>query len=136
MKSKQKTSKIGHAITRRAVVKGAAAFAGVAPFIIPSRAFSQQKVLTLLTWPGYGAPEVVGPFEEKHGVKIVAKDYTGGDSMLALVNSSPPGTFDLILADAEFVRMLRGADVIEPLNAADYPFDDYWPEFREFPGLS
>ena len=136
MKSKQKTSKIGHAISRRAVVKGAAAFAGAAPFIIPSRAFSQQKVLTMLTWPGYGAPEVVGPFEEKHGVKIVAKDYTGGDSMLALVNSSPPGTFDLILADAEFVRMLRGADVIEPLNAGDYPFDDYWPEFREFPGLN
>jgi hypothetical protein len=41
MKSKQKTSKIGHAISRRAVVKGAAAFAGAAPFIIPSRAFSQ-----------------------------------------------------------------------------------------------
>lgn len=136
MKTRQKSSKTGRTISRRSVVKGAAVFAGAAPFIIPSRAFSQQKVLTLLSWPGYAAPEVVGPFEEEHGVKIVGKEYTGGDAMLALVNSSPPGTFDLILADAEFVRMLRGADLIETLNADDYPFDDYWPEFRDFPGLN
>jgi spermidine/putrescine transport system substrate-binding protein len=136
MKTRQKGSKTGRTISRRSVVKGAAVFAGAAPFIIPSRAFSQQKVLTLLSWPGYAAPEVVGPFEEEHGVKIVGKEYTGGDAMLALVNSSPPGTFDLILADAEFVRMLRGADIIETLNADDYPFDDYWPEFSDFPGLN
>jgi spermidine/putrescine transport system substrate-binding protein len=136
MKTRQKGSKTGRTISRRSVIKGATVFAGAAPFIIPSRAFSQQKVLTLLSWPGYAAPEVVGPFEEEHGVKIVGKEYTGGDAMLALVNSSPPGTFDLILADAEFVRMLRGADIIETLNADDYPFDDYWPEFRDFPGLN
>ncbi len=136
MKTRQKGSKTGRTISRRSVVKGAAVFAGAAPFIIPSRAFSQQKVLTLLSWPGYAAPEVVGPFEEEHGVKIVGKEYTGGDAMLALVNSSPPGTFDLILADAEFIRMLRGADIIETLNADDYPFDDYWPEFSDFPGLN
>ena len=134
METRQKDSKTGRTISRRSVVKGAVAFAGAAPFISP-RAFAQQRVLTLLSWPGYAAPEVVGPFEAEHGVKIVGKEYTGGDNMLAVANSSPPGTFDLILSDAEYVRMLRGADLIETLNPNDFPFDDYWPEFREFPGL-
>ena len=60
MKTTKKARKAGRAISRRSVIKGAAVFAGAAPFIIPSRAFSQQKVLTLLSWPGYAAPEGFG----------------------------------------------------------------------------
>jgi spermidine/putrescine transport system substrate-binding protein len=89
----------------------------------------------MLSWPGYTAPEVVGPFEQEHGVKIVGKEYTGGDNMLALLSTSPPGTFDLVLSDAEYVRMLREADVVEKLDPTNYPLEDFWPEFQKFGGF-
>ena len=55
--------------------------------------------------------------------------------MLALIAQSPPGTYDVILSDAEFVQQLNAAGHIEELNAADYNFDDMLHEdFTKFPG--
>jgi spermidine/putrescine transport system substrate-binding protein len=125
------------AMSRRKMLKGtAAAAAGAAAAAALSRgAHAQDNVLTMLSWPGYADPAVVGPFEEANGVKIVGKEYTGGDNMLALVNSSPPGTFDLILSDAEYVHMLTEADALAELSPDDYRIEDFWPEFQKFPGL-
>jgi spermidine/putrescine transport system substrate-binding protein len=126
-------------LNRRSFLKGSAAAAlgaAAAPTLwTPQPAHAQQNVLTLLSWPGYAAPEVVGPFEQTNGVKIVGKEYTGGDNMLALLNSSPPGTFDLVLSDAEYVHMLREADLVQKLDPAAFPMDDFWPEFQKFAGF-
>ena len=50
-----------------------------------------------------------------------------------LVAQSPPGTYDVVLSDAEYVTQLRSADYLEKLDASDYPFDDFFPEFQRFP---
>ena len=55
--------------------------------------------------------------------------------MLALLNSSPPGTFDLVLSDAEYVRMLREANLIQKLDPTAFPMDDFWPQFQKFGGF-
>jgi len=124
------------AISRRKLLKGTAAVAaGAAAASAMPKSGRADDVLTLLSWPGYADPAVVEPFEKEHGVKIVGKEYTGGDNMLALVNSSPPGTFDLVLSDAEYVHMLREANLIDPLDPADYSISEFWPEFQNFPGL-
>jgi spermidine/putrescine transport system substrate-binding protein len=117
--------------TSAALALGAAA----APTLATRPAQAQQNVLTLLSWPGYADPEVVGPFEQANNVKVVGKEYTGGDNMLALLNSSPPGTFDLVLSDAEYVRMLRQANLIQKLDPAAFPMDDFWPQFQKFGGF-
>ena len=54
--------------------------------------------------------------------------------MLGLIAQSPPGTFDIILSDAEYVQQLNAAGYIEELDPADYHFDEYFPEFQQFPG--
>ncbi len=121
--------------SRRSLLKGTAALVGStvlsAPFI--NRAYATTE-MTMLAWYGHGEPDVVAAFEDQHGVKIVPKYYTGGDNMLALIAQSPPGTYDLILSDAEYVQQLNAADYIERLDPNDYYFDDYWPEFQRFPG--
>lgn len=88
----------------------------------------------MLAWYGHAEPDIVAEFEEQHGVKVKPKYYTGGDNMLALISQSPPGTYDLILSDAEYVQQLNAAGHIEKLDPSDYPFDDYYPEFQQFPG--
>jgi spermidine/putrescine transport system substrate-binding protein len=125
------------ATTRRQLLRGAAATAG-ATMLSPvpfkwARAQSDDNVLTWLTYPGHGAPEVVAPFEEAHGVKIVSKEYSGGERLLALIHGSPAGTFDVVLSDEAYVNELKQADFIEPMNPSDYPIEDFWPEFQKFP---
>ena len=119
--------------TRREVLKISGAAALSAPFV--SRAWAQVTEINMLAWYGHGEPDMVAEFEAANNVKFKPKYYAGGDNMLALIAQSPPGTYDLILSDAEFVQQLNAANYIEEMNAADYPFDDMLHEdFTKFPG--
>ncbi|MDX3929516.1 MAG: spermidine/putrescine ABC transporter substrate-binding protein [Shinella sp.] len=121
-------------LNRRQVLKGAAAVAGSAALGgAATKSYAQENVLNVLTWPGHGDPAFVKPFEDQYGVKVVVKEYVGGEPMLALMNQSPPGTFDVVLADAEYIGMLQESGFIDELDPADYPLADYWPEFQKFP---
>src|SRR6202171_6599800 len=93
-------------------VKGAGAVAAAAATGVAGMgsAYADDKVLNLLSWPGHGDPAFVKPFEDKYGVKVVAKEYVGGEPMLALMNQSPPGTFDVVLADAEYIPLVQGGN--------------------------
>jgi spermidine/putrescine transport system substrate-binding protein len=94
---------------------------------------ADPKVLNYLSWPGNADPTIVGEFEKANNCKIRIKEYVGGDQMMAVVNQSPPGTYDVVLADAEYMHLLKAANFIEELNPADYPLKDLWPEFQKFP---
>jgi len=102
--------------------------------IITSRKALAAEQLTMLAWYGHGEPDIVADFEAAHNVKITAKYYTGGDNMMALVAQSPPGTYDLILSDAEYTTALQRAGYVEQMDPKDYPLDDYFPEYQHFPG--
>lgn len=128
-----KKTKPGLKLSRRDAVKIGGAFALSAPFI--SRAWAQTTEINMLAWYGHGEPDMVAEFEAANNVKFNPKYYAGGDNMLALIAQSPPGTYDLILSDAEFVQQLNAAGYIEEMEAADYPFDDMLHEdFTQFPG--
>ena len=123
---------------RRDFLKKSAAAAGVlaAPMLITSRkAWAEPTEVTMLAWYGHGEPDMVEEFEAMNNVKFKPKYYAGGDNMLALIAQSPPGTYDVILSDAEFVQQLNDAGYIVELDPADYPFDDFISEpFTKFPG--
>lgn len=121
--------------SRRRFLRGIGGAAGLAVVsgMFPFRSARAENELTMLSWNGHAEPDVVGEFERQHGVKIRAKYYTGGDEMLALIAQSPPGTYDVVLSDAEYVQQLRAAGYIEKLDPGDYHFDEYFPEFEKFP---
>lgn len=130
------TKTIDH--SRRKFIKSSTAVAGALamPMIMTSnKARAAPTELNMLAWYGHGEADVVGAYEEANNVKFNKKYYAGGDNMLALVSQSPPGTYDIILSDAEFVMQLNEAGYIEELDAADYNFDDMLHEdFKKFPG--
>ncbi|MBS0565020.1 MAG: spermidine/putrescine ABC transporter substrate-binding protein [Proteobacteria bacterium] len=119
-------------ITRRSVL--AAGGAALAMPMLSRRAFAAPTELTMLAWYGHAEPDVVSEFEAENNVKFVPKYYSGGDNMMGLISQSPPGTFDVILSDAEYVQGLNDAGYVEELDPKDYHFDDYFPEFQKFPG--
>lgn len=98
------------------------------------RAFAEPTKPTMLTWYGHAEPDIVAAFEAENNVQFVPQYYTGGDNMLALISQSPPGTFDVILSDAEYVQALNAAGYLEELDPNDYPLDAFFPEFQQFPG--
>lgn len=126
----------GWRLSRRGFLKGASALAGAAAVSQswPRTGRAADNTLNYLSWPGHADPYIVEPFEKEHGVKIVGKEYVGGENMLALVNQSPPGTYDVILSDREYIQMLRDGGFIEKLDASAYPFGDFWPEFQKLDG--
>lgn len=124
-------------LNRRSFIKSGAAAVPLisSSYFISTPSRSQEPTtLNMLAWFGHAEPDVVAEFERANNCKIKAKYYTGGDAMLALVSQSPVGTYDLILADAEYVPPLQKAGYIEKLDPADYPFNDFFPEFQRFPG--
>ncbi|PWL18439.1 ABC transporter substrate-binding protein [Falsochrobactrum shanghaiense] len=129
-------SKLSGSLTRRQILKGASVLGGgiLAMPYVSRTAFAQATELTMLAWYGHAEPDMVAEFEAENNVKFKPKYYTGGDNMLGLISQSPPGTFDLILSDAEYVQQLNAAGYIEKLDPADYAFDDFFPEFQHFPG--
>ena len=118
--------------TRRQLLAYGAATTLATPFI--SRAWASPVEINMLAWYGHGEPDIVAEFEAENNVKFKPKYYAGGDNMLGLIAQSPPGTYDLILSDGEFVQQLNSAGYIEEFNAADYPFDDMYGDFQKFPG--
>ncbi len=123
-----------HPLNRRRMLQLTGGLAGAAAVgtSVSTPAYPQERMLHLLSWPGHGDPAIVKPFEDKYGVKVVAKEYVGGEPMLALMEQSPPGSFDVVLSDAEYIGMLKQGGFIDELNPADYSFTDYWPEFQKF----
>lgn len=120
-------------LTRRGLLVSAAGAALASPMI--GRAWAQEPVqINMLAWYGHAEPDVVAEFEAENNVKFVPKYYAGGDNMMALIAQSPPGTYDLILSDAEFVQQLNAAGYIEQMDPSLFPFDDFWPEYQNFPG--
>lgn len=119
-------------LSRRALL--AAGTAALATPMLNRRAFAAPVELTMLAWYGHAEPDIVAEFEAENNVKFKPKYYTGGDNMLGLISQSPPGTYDLILSDAEYVQQLNAAGYIEKLDPSDYPFDEFFPEFQHFPG--
>ena len=118
---------------RRQLLKATGAALLTTPFV--GRAWAATTEINMLAWYGHGEPDVVAEYEAANNVKFVPKYYAGGDNMMALIAQSPPGTYDIILSDAEFVQQLNLAGYIEPLDAADYPLDDMLHEdFAKFPG--
>ena len=128
--------KIDH--SKRTFIKSSTVAAGALamPMILTSnKARAAPTEINMLAWYGHGEPDVVAAYEAANNVKFNKKYYSGGDNMLALISQSPPGTYDLILSDAEFVMQLNEAGYIEELDAADYNFDDMLHEdFKKFPG--
>ena len=94
------------------------------------------NTLRVLSWAGYDEPEIIGKFEQENNVKVEFKTYVGGEQMLQFLNQSPPGTFDGIISDGEYVTKLMQLKAIDPLNSADFPdLKNFTPVYQKFPGF-
>ena len=122
--------------TRRSVTAGLSAAAlalGFGSFTIISKSARAAGPLRVLCWPGYEEPDVIAEFEDLHKVKVDFKIYIGGEQMLQFFAQTPPGTYDAIISDAEYVQKLVATKAVEAFPAAAVPeLANYHPRFADF----
>lgn len=123
-------------ISRRTLLGGAAAGAAAATignFTIFSRQAQAAEPLRVLCWPGYEEKDVIAEFEDLHKTKVEFKIYIGGEQMLQFFAQTPPGTFDAIVSDAEYVQKLKANKAIEAYKTDGFAeLANYHSKFRDF----
>ena len=107
--SQDKERKSTRGWTRREVLKTTgkgAALGGVAlsaPWIWTKNSVAAGEV-NVLAFGGYEEPGMLDGFEKNSGIKVNLKIHDGSDEeMVALIKSSPAGTFDIITPTSAYV---------------------------------
>lgn len=93
----------GKTVTRRSVLKGAAAAGAVAaagPFVISRRVLASSGEINILMWSDYLPPDFLEAFTKKTGIKV---NYTGIGSNEEIINKMK-------------ATKGRGFDIISPTN--------------------
>jgi len=106
---------------------------GTFTFFHRSAVAQSSEPLRVLCWPGYEERQVIEEFEDLHKTKVDFKIYIGGEQMLQFFAQTPPGTYDAIIADAEYVQKLKAQNAIEAYSTAEIAeLANYHPRFADF----
>ncbi|MEM9845377.1 MAG: extracellular solute-binding protein [Pseudomonadota bacterium] len=84
--------------------------------------------LNALVWCDHTDPALIEPFEAEHNVKVNLREYEGTGAALALLEQSRPGDWDVLVIDGIDVFRAVEADMLAPLDTAQLPMSDIFPE--------
>lgn len=91
-------------------------------------AAAAQDQLNALVWCDHMDPELIAPFEATHNVTVNLREYEGTGAALALLDQSRPGDWDVLVIDGIDVFRAVDAGILAPLDAAQLPTADFFPE--------
>lgn len=86
--------------------------------IPPARA---AETLRLFIWSEYIDPEVVADFERSNNCKVTIDLYEDAESMLAKVQASGGGTFDIVVPPDHMVQSMVRLKLLAPLDHKQLP---------------
>lgn len=75
-----------------------------------------SKELNVICWAQYLPEETLNEYESSTGIRVNMTTYTSPDEMLAKVDSSPAGTYDVIIAPENYTHILSKKNVLEKLH--------------------
>jgi spermidine/putrescine transport system substrate-binding protein len=89
------------------------------------------RELHVLAWVGYDEDDFLGPLQQELGVPIKVKTYVGGDQMYSLFLAAPPGTYDVVVVDAEYGRKLFTEHQLRALPFDLWSSPDLFAQFAQ-----
>lgn len=72
--------------------------------------------INVLNWSSYIPSEVISSFEKKYKIKVNYSTYSSNEELLAKINSSKEGTYDLIFPSDYMVELMINRGLIERLD--------------------
>lgn len=82
---------------------------------------SVSDEVNLIIWSEYIPDSVLEEFESETGVKVNITTFTSPDDMLAKVQSSKEGTYDVIIGPENYVPIFSGMDLLEEIDKSKLP---------------
>lgn len=76
----------------------------------------KSKEVNLICWSEYLPDDVIESFEKEYGVNINMTTFSAPDEMLAKLQSSAEGTYDMIIGPVKDVPALKSEGVIDKLD--------------------
>jgi spermidine/putrescine transport system substrate-binding protein len=120
-------------MSRRALLKGAAAVGGLAALSsMTPHAYAAANELKYMCWEGYNDPRIVEPFEKANDAKLsfdLIVDSAAGFSKLA---AGAHREFDVISSDSPWISRLGPAGLCEYLDDAEFAdiYSTFYPQFK------
>ena len=91
----------------------------------------QTEELNIFTWEGMFPQEVLNAFTEETGIKINYSSFDTDEAMLAKLESTKGGEYDLVLADDYIIEVAIQEGLVLPLDKAQLPnFGNINPLFQ------
>lgn len=77
---------------------------------------AKSDEINVICWTEYLPQEILDSFEEETGVRVNMTTYTSPDDMLAKVQSSKEGTYDLIIGPENYTPIFSSLGLLEELD--------------------
>ena len=87
--------------------------------------------LRILAYVGYDEPEFLAPLEAALDSRIVVETYVGGEEMYSKFTQAPPGTYDVVVLDAEYGERLFAEGQLISLDRNLWYYDDLFSKFAD-----
>ena len=91
---------------------------------------ANAQEINALVWCDHADPAFLEPFTESTGIKVNVREYEGTGTALALLEQSSPGDWDVLVVDTTDVKRVAERGLLAPLDPADYPLDNVFPEVQ------
>lgn len=77
---------------------------------------TKDKEVNVICWSEYLPEQTLSEYEASTGIKVNMTTYASPDEMLAKVDSSPAGTYDVIIAPENYTSVLTKKNTLEKLD--------------------
>ena len=130
------TQRCSRRVSRRSVLKGAAAAAAAGftwkstgPFVRNAKAATLE--LRWLGWEHYNVKSLTAEFENRHGVKVSAGFFDGNSEAWNKLRAGGTQDFDLVMADGFWPRLYAKQGLVQSIDYSKLDlsnvFDDFVP---------
>lgn len=72
--------------------------------------------VNVLNWSSYIPDDVINDFENEYGIKVNYGTYSSNEELLAKVNNSVVGTYDLVFPSDYMVELMKNKDMIDVID--------------------
>src|SRR5688572_23828813 len=123
-------------LTRRRLLKGAAATVGIAMAGLSSRPSRAAAQMTYMCWEGYNDPRIIDPFKKANDVEIAFDLIVDSPGGFAKLQAGASREVDLVSSDMPWITRMGPAGLTLELNPADYEdiyatfYDQFKPPFE------
>jgi spermidine/putrescine transport system substrate-binding protein len=118
------------ALSRRRVLKGAAALGGLAAVGLPPRSAYAATTMTWMGWQGYETPILAGTFLEDNDIDFQPTFISSNEEIITKLQAGGTGNTDLITMYFGYLPLMAEGGLLEPVDPTKIEqFGDLIPQF-------